>query len=237
MKKQLQSWSFSSLTDYEKCPYSQYLKRIARVPRDDPPPDSPLVRGINVHNDAEAYVNGSLPDLPKTLKKFEQEFKDLRALYAEGQLLIEQGWGFDHDWNPCGYDDWGTVWHQSKADAVIVTDETTYTIIDYKTGKSWGNEVKHTQQGQLYAVALMCLFPKAESISVEFWYLDEGKTKKRHYTRTKLAPALASFTKRGIAMTSALDFTPKPNAMNCKWCDYGIFKGNGKCPHAVDPTL
>lgn len=236
-KQTINSWSFSSLTEFEKCPYAQYLKRIKRVPRPDLDIQSPLARGIKIHDEAEAFVKGTLPELPKTLKKFSTEFEALKSLHDTGAVQLETDWAFDTNWNPCDPKDWDTIWHISKADAVIQTDDTTFTIIDYKTGKSWGNEVKHTQQGQLYAVALMCIYPQAESITVEFWYLDEGKTKRRSYTRSKLIPAMSTFTKRGLTMTTTLDFPPKPNTMNCKWCDYGIANGNGKCQYAIDPTL
>lgn len=236
--RNLQTWSYSSLKQYEKCPYSQYLKRIQRVETEEnTDPSHPLVRGNRIHDEAENYVNGSLPDMPKSIKKFTNSFESLRELYNEGQVTLEQGWGYTSDWVPCGYTDWGTVWHMSKMDAVIQHDETTFTIIDYKTGKSWGNEVPHSQQGALYGVALMCLYPKAESITVEFWYLDEGKTKRRTYNRRQLAAQMANFNRRAVAMTSTTDFPPKPNQMNCKYCDYGVATGNGKCQYAVDPNL
>ena len=114
---------------------------------------------------------------------------------------------------------------------------TKHFIPTHNTGKSFGNEVSHTQQGQLYAVALMVMFPEAESIAVEFWYLDEGKKKQRHYTRAKLTRIMASFNKRGQAMTSATTFPAKANAINCKWCEFGVHKGNGTCQYAVNPTL
>lgn len=233
---QIKNWSFSSLGWYEKCPYMVYLKRIERVPEAEQPEDSPLVRGNIIHDEAEQFVDGRLPELPQSLRKFKREFESLRELYVDGEVLLEEDWAFDTNWEPCAID-WDILWHISKCDAVIQHDETTFTIIDYKTGKSWGNEVKHAQQGSLYAVALMCRYPQAESITVEFWYLDEGKTKKRHYTREKLIPTMASFTKRGLTMTSATEFPPKPNTMNCKWCPYGVFKGNGRCQYAVDPNL
>jgi len=236
-RKSIPTWSFSSLSKYEQCPYQAYLKRIKRVETNEQPNDSPLVRGNRIHDEAEQYVDGRLPDMPKSIKKFTSQFKGLRELYVDGQVTLEQGWGFDSNWEPCTYDDWGTVWHQSKLDALIQHDETTFTIVDYKTGKSWGNEVKHTMQGVLYAVALMCLYPQAESITVEFWYLDEGKTKRRTYNRSQLLPQMASFNRRGVAMTSATEFPPKANKMNCLYCDYGVNKGNGKCQYAVDPNL
>ena len=236
-RKTIPTWSFSSLTSYEQCPYRSFLKRIKRLPVNEQPADSPMLRGNKIHDLAEEYTDGRLAEMPKELKKFKIQFEGLRELYNSGSVSLEQGWGFDINWEPCKYDDWGTVWHQSKCDAVVQTDETTFTIIDYKTGKSWGNEVKHTQQGALYAVALMCLYPQAESIIVEFWYLDEGKTKRRAYTREKLLRQMASFTKRGVAMTSATEFPPKANKMNCLYCDYGVNKGNGKCQYAVDPNL
>ena len=236
--RNLQTWSFSSLKQYEKCPYSQYLKRIQRIATEENTDEThPLVRGNRIHREAEEYVKGEVPDMPRSIKRFTSQFESLQDLYKEGQVILEEGMGFTSDWEPCGFTDWGSVWHQSKMDAVIKHDETTFTIIDYKTGKSWGNEVPHSQQGALYGVALMCLFPQAQSITVEFWYLDEGKTKRRTYNRSQLTAQMANFNKRAVQMTSATEFPPKPNKMNCLYCDYGVANGNGKCQYAVDPDL
>lgn len=235
--KTIQSWSYSSLKQFEKCPYSQYLKRIKRVEQPEPEADSPLVRGNAIHKEAEDFVSWETDKFPKSLKKFEEEIKQLREMYEEGMITVEGEWGFDCGWEPCGFTEWGTVWLQVKGDVVIQHDKETFTIIDYKTGKSWGNEVAHVQQGQLYAVALMIMYPDAQSIDVEFWYLDEGKKKRRNYNRSKLIPLMANFDKRGQKMTQETEFKPKPNVMNCKWCSYGVDKGNGKCPYAVSSDL
>ena len=235
--KSISSWSFSSLKQFEKCPYSQFLKRIKREPTPEQPEDSPLLRGNRIHEEAEHFVDGRLPEMPKSLNKFKLQFDELKEAYNEGSVTLEGEWGFDHVWEPCAYNDWDRIWLRVKGDAVTQHDKETFTIVDYKTGKSWGNEVSHVQQGQLYAIALMVMYPEAQSINVEFWYLDEAKTKRRTYTRSQLIKVMASFDRRGQAMTSATEFPAKANAMNCKYCDYGVFKGNSKCQYAVSPVL
>ena len=233
----LTSWSFSSLKEFERCPYSQFLKRIRKVERPAPKEGAANVRGQEIHNDAECFVDGRLPKLTKELKKFSEQFEALKELYDNGQVALESEWGFTLLWEPCGYNDYENVWLRVKGDAIIMHDESTFTIIDYKTGKSFGNEVPHNQQGQLYAVALMCMFPKAEAINVEFWYTDEGKTTRRNYTRKKLAPVMARFNQRAEKMTQTTEFQPKPNVINCRWCDYGPANGNGKCQYGVSNEL
>jgi RecB family exonuclease len=233
----IKTWSFSSLKKFEQCPHSQYLKRVVRLAVPKPAEDSPLVRGLAIHKEAEDFVNGTLPKLPTSLRKLEGEFLALRDLFNDGIVTLEEQWGFDKDWTPCGYLDWGTVWFQCALDAAVYHDKTTATVIDHKTGKSFGNEVSHGQQGQLYAIALMVRNPELEGITVEFWYTDEGKIKRKSYSRKLLTPIMASFTKRGVKMTTETQFKPKPNKMNCKYCDFGIANGNGMCEFGVDPTL
>ena len=40
-----------------------------------------------------------------------------------------------------------------KLDAYVKEDDTSARVIDYKTGKRFGNEIGHSQQCLLYAIA------------------------------------------------------------------------------------
>lgn len=234
--KKVNAWSFSRLSNFERCPYSVYLASIAKEPGPEKDPDKETAadRGSRIHKEAEDYVQNEIEDLPHTLRKLEPEFKMLREMYHEGILEIEQDWGFDQNWETCGFFD-DNVWLRVKCDVVIHHDEKTATVIDHKTGKSFGNEVKHISQGQLYAIATFMKYPKLERIDVEFWYIDEGKTKKKSYTRSKIIAPLERFNNRGLALTTCVSFQPKPNIHNCMWCDYGPNKGTGVCTYGVEP--
>ena len=83
--------SYSALKVFEECPYRSYIQRGKKVPE----PSSPAAdRGTQIHQEAEDYVKGELGELPDSLKKFKDDFEELRNLYAEAQVELEGEWGF-----------------------------------------------------------------------------------------------------------------------------------------------
>lgn len=241
------SWSFSGLLQFEKCPYGTKLGRIDRVPRPnyDEDPDHPLTRGSRIHGYAEDYIQGKVaPDpVPKDLRGFVEELRQYRAMFEEGRVLVEQPWAFDKDW---GETDWFAkdCWCRVKCDVVVQWDPKNATIVDWKTGKKMGKEVAHTQQAQIYAIAAFLKYPDLERVDVVFAYTDEfqpgtgkenkrGKTTTKHYTRSAATAFLPKWTERGQRMTACINFQPKPNKANCTYCDYGHMTGTGDCIYAA----
>lgn len=229
----VKAWSYSTLKIFMKCAYAIQLEKVDKLKGPERTENDAMERGNKIHKQAEDFVKGAIDKLPKPLAKFEGDFNLLRGMYADGMVAVEENWGFTENW---GITDWMApdVWARIKCDVVIMHDTKHATIIDHKTGKKFGNEVPHTQQGQLYSVAAFMRYPDLELIDVEFWYLDEGKRSKKTYTREQsLLKYLKRFTDRAVAMTTCKVFDPKPNKFNCQWCDYGINKGTGECPYAV----
>lgn len=210
-----------------------YLSKVERLPRpeiDMEDDKHPLVRGIRIHNEAEAFVRGDIPMTPD-LKRFEDQFDDLRGAFAEGRVIVEKDWGFDINWGECDWNDYDNIWTRLKLDALEWVDKHTARVIDYKTGKKYMNEVKHMMQAQLYALGTFMRYPQVDLVQTEFWYLDQASDNftKKVYHRKQMAKYLAIWNKRGLAMTSALDFPPKPSKYACMWCDYGDNKGTSAC--------
>ena len=231
----LKTCSFSALKLYEQCPYAAHLKYIRRLPTPEPLESSPLIRGQRVHEYAENYIRGATETLHKSLEQLSQRFELLRELYGEGKVLVEEEWALTRELEPCAWnaDD---VWLRCKADAVILHDPLTATVIDLKTGRRFGNEIKHNQQAQLYAALAFFLFPNLTDITTQLWYADEkGLVAEKHIQRIKGQELFNKFIDKFRAMTSATRFPPRPNVMNCKWCDYGTQKGTGDCTFAVEP--
>lgn len=223
------SWSFSALLDYETCPFRIAMKE-QRAPRPEVDESSPLVRGIKVHDMAEKFVKGELDELPHELRKFREDFERERELYAEGKVIAEDDWGYDEEWNPCG---WSEAWLRMKLDLMEFVSDDFAKVTDYKTGKRFGNEVKHTQQGQLYMIGSFLRYPELESIDVHFRYLDEGKDTNKVYQRNQLQRYLERFQKRAERMCTDEVLKAKPTRGNCRFCDYGVNKGTGACPYAI----
>ena len=221
------AWSYSSLKDYESCPHRIKLK-LEKAPV---PQQEEENRGTVVHRLCEEFVKGGIDELPRELRKFEEQFWEDRDAFIAGTMEVEQEWGFDQDWEQCS---WYEAWLRVKCDQVHHLAEHELRITDHKTGKKFGNEVPHLQQAQLYALSAFMRYPKVESIETEMRYLDEGKRTLKLWSRDKdCARLLAQYTKRvGFYQVDSI-LKPNPNRMNCKYCRYGVTNGSSACAHAI----
>ena len=237
-ERQITAWSFSRLKIYETCPYRLWLQ--AGEKRDMSHVDTKAMdRGSAIHQEAEDYVTGK-GEFTKNLAKFATYFAEVKAEYDAGDETVEEDWGFDVDWQPTGWWD-EDVRCRIKLDTFRITarnddgDPVTGIPTDYKTGKKFGNEVTHSQQGQLYAIACFLRYASLEVAEVEFRYLDHGITsKKKVYTREKAMKFLASWTMRAEKLLNDRVFKPKANKITCKWCPFGPQNGDSSCEWGVD---
>lgn len=231
----LKAWSYSRLVDFQTCKLRAKLKYLDKIPepeRELKPGQTEQAndRGTRIHEAAELYVKGGVELIPE-LACFSQEFIRLRELYAEGKVSLEGDWAVNRDWAPVGFfsDD---AWGRLKIDAMVMLDPTHSVVIDYKTGRRSGNELKHNEQTQLYAIGVVMRDPKVEKITTELWYPDQDDLHRVVYSRDQ---ALRYFTKwngRGLELTSATEFPPNPNKFSCRYCRFGP-KDGGPCPVGV----
>ena len=213
----VRAWSYSSLKTFESCPYRLYIQKVKKIRE---PSGKAAERGTLIHQEAEDYVNGKIGDLPETLIKFKSEFEVLRQGFIDAKVELEGEWGFTTDWETTG---WlmGDTWARIKLDALVNEDETSCRVIDYKTGKKWGNEISHGQQGLVYAMATFLRYPAIEHARVEFWYLDKGETTVKDYARDEtLRNFLPGLNSRANKLTTCTEWEPKPSKDACRWCDY-----------------
>ena len=163
------SWSFSRLKDFEACPYKAWLKYSEKRP--DTMDKTAANRGTMIHDACEKFVRGEGPFI-KEMKHFRGYFETLRAKFDLGNVVLEEDWGFDQNWMPTGWFD-DNIWCRMKLDNFIAktVDEKGCIIVgaptDYKSGKKYGNEVSHSQQGQLYAIGSFMKYPTLEVADVE----------------------------------------------------------------------
>jgi len=213
----LRAWSYSALKVFEDCPYRSYIQKVKKIRE----PSNPAAdRGTEIHQQAEDYVNGTIGEMPDTLHKFKDEFEELRELYADAKVELEGEWGFDLDWQPVGWVEKAT-WARIKLDALVNEDEQSARVIDYKTGKAFGNEIAHSQQALVYAIGSFFRYPELQIAKTEIWYLDHGTMLEQVYTRDEAMVFMPKLHDRAIAMTTATKFPPNPSTYNCKWCSYG----------------
>lgn len=235
MSRTISSWSFSRLVeDYETCPYKAYLLYVEKRKKPQQTESPALIRGKAVHLGAEQFVRGEIAELPTELKKVAKDAERYRDLYAQGHVIVEDNWAFTRDWTPTGWMD-PDCWVRSKLDVFYRETSTHGEVLDWKTGKKFGNEVKHSQQGMLYGINAMLKFPELETVTAIFSYTDLGQETKKEYTRAVLMRMLPSWTARGRAMTEATEFKAKPSKITCRFCSFGPNNGGDRsCPWGVE---
>lgn len=217
------AWSYSALKTFESCAYRTYISKVKRVQEDFGPAAE---RGTRIHDQAEQFVRSELAELPEALRKFSQNFEELKQLFADGKVETEGEWGFTQKWEPTGWISPDT-WARIKLDALVHESETSARVIDYKTGKQMGNEIAHSQQALIYAIGTFFMYPDLEILNTEMWYLDHGTTMEQTYTRDEAMIFMPKLHERAVAMTTATKFPPNPSTYNCRWCSFG----KGSEPH------
>lgn len=229
------SWSHSKTVDFEKCKRMFWLKHDQRIPE----PERPLPsgksehandRGTRVHDSCELYVNGTSDELcPEAEKHFGPQLDLLRVMHQDGIVSLEGEWAMDRDWNPA---DWKAGWLRLKLDALVFFSDTEALVIDYKTGRKFGNEIKHGEQLQLYQLVTFLRYPQLEKVTAELWYLDQNEVTSREFTRAQGLRFRDNWARRGTVITGCNEFPPNPNIYSCQYCGYGPW-GTGHCEVGV----
>lgn len=230
----IKSCSPSRLVDYESCPLKAKLKFIDKIPE----PERPLPpgktehandRGTRIHEECEAFVNNTGP-FPIEARRFKDELERLQKLFKDGKVSMEGEWGFDRDW--CVVE-WVRAWLRMKLDALVFITPKHALIVDNKTGASFGNQIKHGEQTQLYALATCLKYPAIEFVTTELWYLDQDELVRNEFSRDQALRFYKPFDKRLKAMTDATVFPTRPNPISCKFCPYHPVRGTGDCKEGV----
>lgn len=221
----IKAWSFSSLIEYEKCPYKMKLRYVDGIKIPPPTePDHPLNRGNRCHQLIENHIQFG-GDLTNECQAHFEYLKPIREAYTAGNAIVEDEWGYDLDWNMVP---WSNATCRMKLDAMVIEPDAIH-IYDWKTGKRSGNEIKHTHQGQLYAVGGLARFPNTENFKVTFRYLDTGQDITLKYKPAQIERFRETFNRRAMKMLTDEQLRAIPNKGNCKFCDYAPH-----CPFAVE---
>lgn len=229
----ISSWSYSRLKNYETCPYQAYLRYGERRPEPATIDRTNAERGIAIHTEAESFIKDANAPLPKSIAKNAAVMEEVKAAFAEGRASVEEEWAFTVEWEPTGWMA-SNAWLRIKLDA-YVKDEVVGTAFDWKSGRKFGNEIPHAQQGQLYMLGCFVRDPELEVVKTRFVYVDHGVEVQREYTRDQVPKLLAYWTERGSKMTNALTFPAKPNKINCRYCPYSPNNGGDRsCPWGVE---
>lgn len=240
------TWSYNRLEDHTICNFRGLLKYGLKLTPPVRPPEhkanTAKQRGIDHHTAHERFVKGeiSADDLPKDIIKQlpKLDWVAAQERYAQNpaSFIIEEEWAWTRDWQPC---DWFAkdVWGRAKIDRGewLDPEQSAIEVTDVKTGKKFGNEVKHSLQMQLYAGICFMRFAQLQTCKVRLQYTDEGKETLRTYTREQAMLFVKLFSERAAKMTDMKVHKPDPSKRNCAYCDYGPNNGGtGACEYGVE---
>ena len=243
----LKAWSFSRLSLYESCPHRaklQYIDKIEELPRELQPGQTEFAndRGSRVHEAAELYIKGKTDEFAAELTHFKQELEFLREFKAlhPDKVTTEEMWCLDSEWSKVANDDFDNIWLRVIADCFVWLSDTEVCVVDFKTGKRYGNELKHGQQMTLYAVATAMLYPEVETIHTELWYLDLNEMASQTYRAHQAMSFMRNWNDRAMVLTSDETFEARPSKSSCMFCPYKQpahdnkwVKGTGDCKLSV----
>lgn len=219
----IKSWSISRLKVYESCPKHAKLKYIDKIPEPDrgPPPKGewPNDRGSRVHKQSEQFVKGERNDLVAESAAFSEEFHHLRDMHKAGKVITERMWCFNTDWCLVDEEDRENIWARFIIDALVFVTPNHAVVIDYKTGKRFGNEIDHGKQVQAYQLATFLKYPEVDLVTTELWYLDQNELATQRFTREQGLRFYKGINDRAVKMTEAEDFPSKPGRA-CFFCPY-----------------
>lgn len=234
--QKITSWSFSRYSDYVQCPLKAKLKHIDKIRE---PQNDAMARGAEIHKIAENYIKGITARLPKELKLFKDEFKELKAMCKKDpdSIMVEDSWAFKSDWTKTVWNDWVGCWLRVKLDCAHQEDSKVLIITDWKTGKfSDYNLEDYVEQLELYALGALLLFPQLEEVRPRLAYLDHGiiypdPGQPLVFKRKDVVGLRKLWERRTKAMLNDKIFAPKPNN-KCKWCFFrkaNAAAGGGQC--------
>lgn len=232
------AWSHSRLSVFEQCKARfeyAYIQKIPEPERPLPPGKTEHAndRGTRIHEAAERYIKGGV-ELIDELAKFQDEMVQARAMFAAGKASTEGEWAYNRQWEPVAWMS-SDVWVRIKCDLVVTMEPTDLVVVDFKSGKRWGNELKHAEQMQLYVIGTLCKYPHAQKVTTELWYLDLDEISSMTYTREQGLRFLKNFEQRGERLTTCEEFPANPNKFACRFCPYKPKElgGTGHCPVGI----
>lgn len=217
------AWSYSRLSDYERCPAYAKYKHLDRLPTESGPAAD---RGTAIHKGAERFILKPSAKLLPELRLFKARLEQLRALRKAVQT--EAMWGFNRSWEPCKWDDWTNCWLRVKMDvSYLVPRQNVLDMVDWKSGKPKPDE--HKDQLKLYGVAGLRMYPDIKEARGFLHYTDHGpKLDAKLVVKRGEEKALIKFwEKRAKPMFNDTRFAPRPGCY-CTWCDFSKEKG-GPC--------
>lgn len=217
-------WSYSSLTNFENCPYQYFKVRVEKsVPRME---FKEAAAGTNIHKDVELYCKGEAPLENQSLKQLVDETLhglDKSCLHFEYQLSVtkdQQATEWDAE----------NCYHRGILDVLYVDDSPVAQIFDWKSGKI----NLYSQQLKANAITVFAKYPHVETVKTNYVWLKFNQKTPGKVFRDFKEPIWEQFVKRADKLEAALanNVWPKNKTGLCKrYCPVTSCEHNGLREH------
>ena len=215
-------WSFSRIKAFEQCPKQFYHTRVAKDYVESE--TEAMLYGSAFHKAAEAYIKDgeSMP------ARFDYAVATLDSLkLKQGHKLCEYKFGLTENLEPCGFND-ENVWFRGIADLIIL-DENSAWVVDYKTGKS----ARYADKGQLELMALTIFkhFPQVEKVRAGLLFVVSKDLIKDVYMRDTEEILWGKWLTNYSSMEQAFEndiWNPRPSGLCRRHCVVTECAHNGR---------
>ena len=169
--------SYTAIKQYNSCPKRYYHQRITKEVKDQP--GAATVYGERVHKQLEDYLKAPTNALPAesvALKPLCDMFTE--QVQGSGQILVEQEYTLNSNLEPTS---WFApdAWLRFKLDVLVVRDNNTAIVADWKTGKRRPD----FDQLEMFALAVFKFWPEVTKVSSLFIWTKENAIDKEIYRR------------------------------------------------------
>lgn len=229
----LTAWSYSTYSQYIKCPLSVCFEKIKKVKIQEPP-NPHFEKGDRVHKAAESYISGA-GKAPKLIPELggSDKVRERLSMFRKAKAAVEIQWTFTKTWLPTSWFA-GDAWLRIKTDVCLDTVKPPLVhITDWKTGKVYDD---HKQQRSLYALGGLQLVDlgqlaggsKDVKVLAEHLYTDTGFEATEQFAMKDFAPLKRQWMERIKQMMSDTKYQAK-TGFHCRYCKFRKSAG-GPCP-------
>jgi hypothetical protein len=197
---------------YENCPKRYYHQRITKEVKDSV--GEATLYGERVHKHLEDYLKtgAALPDDSVKLQPLCDTF---RTSAGDGGFFVEQEYTLNKDLQETGWWD-ADAWLRFKLDVLVVRDNGTAIVADWKTGKRRPD----FDQLEMFALAVFSFWPAVNKVTSVFVWTKENAMDKETYKREHIDDMWTRLLTRINRVEKSLEtdvWPAKPSGL-CRYC-------------------
>lgn len=213
-------WSYSSLTNFETCPFQFYRLRVKKdiVQQET----EATVWGTQCHSALEHRVQNKTP-----LPEWARQWEPLAARFDRfDSVFVERKYGLTKSFQPTGFFD-KDCWYRGVIDLGV--SGRIALLLDWKTGKQKDDH----DQLKLFSVTHMAAEPETQACRTGYIWLKNNKITRQDFTREDIPIIWQEFLPRIRRLELAYDadkWPHKPSGLCRGWCPVK------DCPHYRSKT-